>query len=137
MRRRGTVVCAAHQIYAGPLDEVRVHRRVSEALGLEVLDDVTVRTAQALVQHDDVVEHAHVFVSPGELSPRAGLQIALETRGLRQRQRDAFVRVIRLVALLRGRPPRRPLAREARAFASLLLAPTSAATPTTLIRAFP
>lgn len=37
--------------------------------------------------------------------------------GLAMRQRDAFVRAIRLVALLEGRPPRRPLAREARAFA--------------------
>jgi hypothetical protein len=40
-------------------------------------------------------------------------------------------------AFLGARPPRRPLAREARAFASLLFAPTNAATPTTLIRAFP
>ena len=34
-------------------------------------------------------------------------------------QSDAFVRVVRLVAFLGGRTPRRPLAREARAFASL------------------
>jgi aldose sugar dehydrogenase len=53
------------------------------------------------------------------------------------RQRDAFVRLVRVVAFLEGRPPRRPLAREARAFASLLFAPSRAAGPTTLIRAFP
>src|SRR5512145_2238140 len=53
------------------------------------------------------------------------------------RQRDAFVRVGRLVAFFAGRPPSRPLAREARAFASLRLAPTRAATPTTLTRGFP
>ena len=53
------------------------------------------------------------------------------------RQRNAFVRVVRVVEFLGGRPPRRPSAREARAFASLRFASTSAATPTTLIRILP
>ena len=43
----------------------------------------------------------------------------------------------RVDAVFGGRPPSRPLAREARAFASLQFAPTRAATPTTLTRVFP
>ena len=46
------------------------------------------------------------------------------------RQRDAFVRVVRVVAFFEGRPPSRPLAREARAFVALRCAPTRAAGPT-------
>ena len=51
-------------------------------------------------------------------------------------QRDAFLRLVRAAAFFGGRPPSRPLAREARAFASLRFAPTSAATPRTLTRVF-
>lgn len=40
------------------------------------------------------------------------------------RQRHGFVRVVGVVAFLGGRPPNRPLAREARAFASLRFTPT-------------
>ena len=59
----------------------------------------------------------------------------LEHRG--GRQRDAFVRLVRAVAFLGGRPPSRPFAREARAFASLRFAPTRAAALTMLSRVFP
>ena len=63
--------------------------------------------------------------------------MAGENGGVPTRQRDAFVRIVRLAGFFGGRPPSRPFAREACAFASLRFAPTSAATPTTLIRALP
>src|SRR5262245_59500084 len=57
----------------------------------------------------------------------------LETKAaLESGQRDAFVRSVRLGPFLRGRPPSRQLARDARAFASLRFAPIRAATPETL-----
>jgi hypothetical protein len=55
--------------------------------------------------------------------------MAGENGGAPTRQREAFVRIVRLVAFFGRRPPSRPFAREARAFASLRFAPTSAATP--------
>jgi hypothetical protein len=50
---------ARHAINMRSFDEVGVHRCIGEALGLKVPDAMTVRTTQCLVQHNNVVEHAH------------------------------------------------------------------------------
>lgn len=50
---------ACHQMHTRPFDEIGVHRRVAEALGLEALDTMTMWTLQDFVQYDDVVKHPH------------------------------------------------------------------------------
>jgi hypothetical protein len=51
---------ARHEAHARSIDEMGGHRRIREALGLEAVDGMTVRTAQGLIQNNDVVEHAHM-----------------------------------------------------------------------------
>lgn len=55
------------------VDEIGVHRRVAEALGLKASNAMAVGTGQRLVQHDNVVEHAH-GPSFGSVRPACGFK---------------------------------------------------------------
>jgi hypothetical protein len=52
-----------------PVEQMDVHRRVLETLGLEVRHGMTVRAAQDCIEDDDRVEHTH---DPSQWDVRAG-----------------------------------------------------------------